>query len=144
MPNYRIMFPQGCGAHKQGDVVNGNFLGDVAYLLRVGAVEETEDPESSTVNSVELDAKVKEAVDAAVAAKDAEIAALNQTLTDLQKQQPKGIQKQLLADKDAQIKSLQDQVEALTKQVADLQANQKEEELEEVPEEETTPTTPAQ
>lgn len=43
---YRILFDT-CGPHKAGDVVPAESLGNVAYLLRVGAVEEVPAQEPS-------------------------------------------------------------------------------------------------
>lgn len=46
MSNYRVLFEDGVANYRMGDVVEGHYLGDnkgLEYLVRIGAIEETED-----------------------------------------------------------------------------------------------------
>jgi hypothetical protein len=101
-------------------------LGDTAYLLRVGAVEETEDPETTAgMNSVELDAKVDQAVKEVTSKKEAEITALEKQIAALEKQ-TKGGQKKVIEEKDAEIAELKKVIEEKDAEIAALKNPQPE------------------
>lgn len=83
MQNYKIMFPQGCGKFKQGDVATEAHLGDVAYLLRVGAIEATDDPETEVDGSPTIAEVVKKGPSDKEKKLEAEVKSLKQEIEDL-------------------------------------------------------------
>jgi len=110
MANYRIKF-ESVGIYKEGDVVSGPMLGDTAYLLRVGAVEETEEPEKVQTSITDVTSKIEEAVAKATAAMAEEI-------DDLQEKLKKSGGS---AAAKKQIEELTKKNEELMSQVVDLQ-----------------------
>ena len=105
MPNYKILFDTVAG-FVAGDVVEGPFLGPedvdsgIPYLIKIGAIEPSDDPLFRRNNPGDLQAVIADAVTAAVAERDqtiqqlsAEASAKNQTIADLQAQLDKAKQK---------------------------------------------------
>ena len=123
MANYKILFPQGCGVYKQGDVVEGCHLGDTAYLLRVGAIEETKEKERRSSDSVDIDVKVQEAVEKALADSAEKITTLEKAVEDL-KSTNEDLEKKL-KDSEGEIEVLETTNEDLEKQVEKLTADLK-------------------
>jgi hypothetical protein len=126
MSNYKILFEQ-CGQYRKGDVVNGVYLGDCDYLIRVGAVEETDQEESRAATSVEI----SEYVSKATSQLQEEVDRLKDELESLSKK-PNVAEKKMLINKidmlTKQVEALTDENTALKLQVEELSTVEVEEE----------------